>query len=176
MRSRTGATKIICFLGIVACCLLQLTAAVQGVSAAPKQVPGAKAGDCGACHGKDKVLPDSHPDTKAMDWKACKACHQGDKMALAGKMPGSHVHQLTGVNCVGCHGKTEKPEALEMDKCVACHGSTAKLAEKTAKVKPENPHTSPHYGTELDCNLCHRQHAKSENYCNQCHSFNFRVP
>ena len=151
MRSRTGATKIICFLGIVACCLLQLTAAVQGVSAAPKQVPGAKAG-------------------------GCKACHQGDKMALAGTMPGSHVHQLTGVNCVGCHGKTEKPEALEMDKCVACHGSTAKLAEKTAKVKPENPHTSPHYGTELDCNLCHRQHAKSENYCNQCHSFNFRVP
>ena len=109
MRSRTGATKIICFLGIVACCLLQLTAAVQGVSAAPKQVPGAKAGDCGACHGKDKVLPDSHPVTKAMDWKGCKACHQGDKMALAGKMPGSHVHQLTGVNCVGCHGKTEKP-------------------------------------------------------------------
>jgi cytochrome c oxidase cbb3-type subunit 3 len=39
---------------------------------------------------------------------------------------------------------------------------------------PPNPHTSPHYGTELDCNLCHRQHAKSENYCAQCHASDAR--
>ena len=156
--------------------LILLMVFTQAVSAAPKLLPKAKAGDCAACHGKEKVMPESHPDTKTMNWKGCLACHKEGKMSLVGKLPGSHVHQLSGVNCVSCHGKAKKPQALGMEKCVACHGSTAKLAEKTAKVKPENPHTSPHYGTELDCNLCHRQHAKSENYCNQCHNFNFRVP
>ena len=111
-----------------------------------------------------------------MNWQACKACHKEGKMALVGKLPGSHVHQLVGVNCVGCHGKAKKQEALAMEKCVSCHGATDKLAAKTAQVKPENPHTSPHYGTSLDCNLCHHQHAKSENYCSQCHNFNFKVP
>ena len=175
MHSRRKRRKILSVMAILACALFLLMAAVQGVLAAPKLLPKAKAGDWGACHGKDKVLPDNHPDTKTMNGKGCLACHKEGKMSLVGKMPGSHVHQLAGVNCASCHGKG-KPEAVAMDKCVACHGSTAKLAEKTAKVKPENPHTSPHYGTELDCNLCHHQHAKSENYCNQCHSFGFKVP
>ena len=148
----------------------------QAVSAAPKLLPKAKAGDCGACHGKEKVLPDKHPDTKAMNWAGCKACHNEGKMSLVGKLPGGHVHQLTGVTCTSCHGTAKAPEAIGMDKCVACHGPTEKLAEKTAKVKPENPHTSPHYGTTLDCNLCHHQHAKAENFCSQCHKFDFKVP
>ncbi|PKN76507.1 MAG: hypothetical protein CVU52_04495 [Deltaproteobacteria bacterium HGW-Deltaproteobacteria-10] len=111
-----------------------------------------------------------------MNREGCKACHTKDNLSLTGKLPGSHVHHLSDVNCVKCHGKTKKPEALTMEQCVACHGSTAKLAEKTKDVKPSNPHTSPHYGTELDCNLCHHQHAKSENYCAQCHKFNFKTP
>jgi hypothetical protein len=111
-----------------------------------------------------------------MDMKACRACHTRDNMSLTGKFPGSHTHMLSGVNCVACHGKTKQPEEVAMEKCVACHGSTAKLAEKTKDVKPTNPHTSPHYGTELDCNLCHKQHAKSENYCAQCHKFDYKVP
>ncbi len=162
--------------GVLAgCCLLALMLAVGVVSAAPKQVPGAKGGDCAACHGKDKVLPDSHPAVRDMQWKDCLACHAEGKMSLVGKMPGSHRHQLSGVSCAACHGKGT-PEPLAMEKCVSCHGSTAKLAEKTAQVKPSNPHTSPHYGTELDCNLCHKQHAKNENYCAQCHKFDFKVP
>lgn len=161
---------------VVFFCVLLVVAFTQVALAAPKLLPKARAGDCSACHGNEKVLPDSHPNTKTMNWQECKACHQAGKMDLVGKMPGSHVHHLAGVNCVSCHGKTKKPEALSMDNCEACHGSTDKLAEKTAKVKPENPHTSPHYGTTLDCNLCHHQHAKSDNYCNQCHSFNFTVP
>jgi hypothetical protein len=125
---------------------------------------------------KEKVLPEKHTATKDMNKDACKACHTKDAMNLTGKMPGSHSHQLAGVNCEKCHGKTGKPEALTMEQCVACHGSTEKLAEKTKDVKPTNPHTSPHYGTNLDCNLCHHQHAKSENYCSSCHKFDFKVP
>jgi len=149
----------------------------QAIWAAPKMEQAKfKGGDCAACHVKEKKLPEKHADTKAMTWTACKACHTKTNLNLIGKLPGSHVHHLAGVNCIKCHGKTKTPEALTMEQCVACHGSTAKLVEKTKDVKPTNPHTSPHYGTELDCNLCHRQHAKSENYCAQCHKFDFKVP
>jgi len=149
----------------------------QTLWAAPKTTQSnAKAGDCAACHDKTKVLPEKHVDTKKMNWETCKTCHTKDKHNLAGKLPGSHFHQLSEVSCIDCHGKTATPEALIMEQCVACHGSTSKLAEKTKDVHPTNPHTSPHYGTELDCNLCHRQHTKSEIYCTQCHKkFNFKV-
>jgi len=151
----------------------------QALWAAPKldiSKAGVKGGDCSACHVQKKMLPDKHADTKTMNWEACKACHNKDNLSLTSKLPNSHHHMLADVNCVKCHGKTKKPEALTMEQCVACHGSTAKLAEKTKDVKPTNPHTSPHYGTDLDCNLCHHQHAKSENYCAQCHKFDFKTP
>lgn len=153
-----------------------ILAFTEYLSAAPKVNPKAKAGDCAACHKKAQVLPASHPDTKTINWQGCKACHREAEISLIGKVPGSHIHQWSGVTCAGCHGKAKKKEALKMEKCVSCHGNTDRLAEKTAGVKPENPHTSPHYGTSLDCNLCHHQHAKSENYCFQCHNFNFKVP
>ncbi|PKN71086.1 MAG: flavodoxin [Deltaproteobacteria bacterium HGW-Deltaproteobacteria-12] len=114
-----------------------------------------------------------------MPYEGCLVCHipgEGNAGTLKAKIPGSHLHALKGVKCEQCHGKVKKPEPVEMSKCIACHGATAKLAEKTAKIKPHNPHTSPHYGTELDCNLCHHQHTKSENYCAQCHKFNYIVP
>jgi hypothetical protein len=148
----------------------------QALWATPKMKQAkAKGGDCAACHDKN-MLPEKHADTKAMNWEACKMCHNKANLSLTGKLPGSHHHQLADVNCVKCHGKTEMPEALSMEQCVACHGSTVKLAEMTKDVKPKNPHASPHYGTDLDCNLCHHQHAKSENYCNQCHKFDFKTP
>lgn len=87
------------------------------------------------------------------------------------------LHAGQGVQCVDCHGKVEKPEAVSMEKCLDCHGETTKLAETTAGVKPHNPHENRHYGTEADCNLCHHQHKKSENFCLPCHQrFAFAVP
>jgi len=134
-------------------------------------------GNCIACHKETRVLPETHPATVAMNGKDCQTCHQeGGKMSLRGKIPGSHRHQLTGLSCRSCHAAGQEMQAVGMEKCVTCHGDPATLAAKTAQVKPTNPHTSPHYGTDLDCNLCHHQHAKSENYCLQCHSFPFRVP
>ena len=52
-------------LAVVACSLLLLMGTIQGVLAASKLLPDAKAGDCAACHGKDKILPDSHPDNNS---------------------------------------------------------------------------------------------------------------
>ncbi len=161
------------FFMIIGFCL-GLALVFTSASAAPKVNSNARGGDCGSCHGKEKVLPDNHPDTKATDWQGCKTCHGGE-IILAGKLPGSHVHRLSGLSCSGCHPKGKRQEAMKSEKCLTCH-DTEKVGEKTAGVKPENPHKSPHYGSSLGCDMCHHQHAKSENYCAQCHRFEFRVP
>jgi hypothetical protein len=156
--------------------LLLIVGATATAAPAPKKLTTAKPGDCAACHGVEKVLPSDHKATKTMTYKDCLECHEkGGAMSLRTKVPASHLHQLSGVNCVKCHGKTKKPKEVEMKGCVACH-KTDTVAQATAKVKPQNPHESPHYGTSLDCNLCHHQHSKSENYCSQCHKFDFVVP
>jgi hypothetical protein len=156
--------------------LLLFISFVSGTLAAPKKVTTARAGDCKACHGSEMVLPGDHAGTNTMNYAGCVACHpKTGKGSLRTKMPSSHAHNLAGVTCEKCHGKGKKPKPLEMKQCITCH-DPGKLVEKTAKVKPENPHTSPHYGNSLDCNLCHHQHEKSENYCNQCHKFDFIVP
>jgi hypothetical protein len=145
------------------------------VSAAPKD---AHPSSCYSCHDKkDKILPDNHKPTEGMTLESCRECHrQGGKSArLAGKLPLVHAHQLSGVTCVKCHGESKKKEAVETEVCESCH-DPVKLAQKTARVKPENPHTSPHYGTALNCTYCHHQHEPSENFCTQCHSFDFKVP
>jgi cytochrome c553 len=142
-----------------------------------KKATGAKAGDCAVCHGTQRVLPPGHEATAAMDGAACTTCHtKKGKESLRAKMPLGHLHSLAGVSCQKCHGIAQPPEAVKMKGCTTCHGDPEKLAEKTKEVKPENPHTSPHYGTELDCNVCHHQHEKSENFCSQCHSFTYTVP
>ena len=62
------------------------------------------------------------------------------------------LHAGQDVKCADCHGDGNKREAVTMVKCLECH-DTAELAEKTANVKPTNPHKNRHYNTEADCNL-----------------------
>ncbi|HOV90350.1 MAG TPA: cytochrome c3 family protein [Syntrophorhabdaceae bacterium] len=156
--------------------LLFILGIVTIIMAAPQRRVDAKPGNCMECHGSEKVLSTGHPETTNMNLKECLSCHtEKGKESLRGKITGSHTHGLAGITCDGCHGKKDKYEALEFDRCLKCH-DVDRLVEKTSKIKPTNPHTSPHYGKDLDCNLCHRQHARSENYCNQCHDFKFIVP
>jgi uncharacterized CHY-type Zn-finger protein len=159
--------------------LVLMFSATSGGSllAAPKKLATAKAGDCAACHGADKVLPDGHAPTAAMNGETCLGCHQkGSPLALYTKMPLSHFHQLKGVTCQVCHADLKAPQALSTEQCLACHGSFEKVAARTANVKPHNPHSSPHGNPYTACDLCHHQHAKSENFCAQCHAFKFVVP
>ncbi|GFO66665.1 hypothetical protein GMLC_02440 [Geomonas limicola] len=87
------------------------------------------------------------------------------------------VHAGAGIACAMCHVDAQHPQPVPMEKCLSCHGETRKLAEKTANVKPRNPHENRHYGTEADCNICHHQHKKSQNFCLPCHErFDFVVP
>ncbi len=149
---------------------------VTVIMAAPQRIGNAKPGNCKECHGAEKVLPNGHTDTNSMVFKDCLICHPLDKKgSLRTKITGSHIHNLAGVTCDGCHDKKDKQESVEFERCLMCH-EIDRIVAKTSKIKPTNPHTSPHYGKDLDCNLCHHQHAKSENYCNQCHDFKFVVP
>lgn len=144
--------------------------------AAPKRLATAKPDNCVACHGKEQVLPAGHPKTAKMTFANCQECHPKDGPAsLSGKLPLSHKHHLSGANCVQCHGKSKKKEPVAAEVCHTCH-EPEQLARKTSGIKPQNPHTSKHYGTSLDCNNCHHQHEKSEDFCIQCHSFNFKLP
>jgi hypothetical protein len=85
-------------------------------------------------------------------------------------------HKAAGTSCADCHGKTKKPALVEADKCLTCHGPADALVKKTAVVKPENPHASPHWGTQIECSVCHRQHEKTVDWCAHCHNYGFKVP
>jgi len=137
--------------------------------------PAVKAGDCRGCHGQDQVLPADHPETKGQSLSDCRNCHKKPESSLKGKMSLSHTHNLAGVACADCHGPGEPSAPVVKDQCLACHGSGPEVAGLTAEQKP-NPHDSPHYGPDQDCDLCHHLHQKSENLCNQCHEFNLVVP
>ncbi len=158
-----------------------LVACAQALAAAPTRDPSALPQDCAACHkGEGRyggAMPQKHKAVAGKKLADCLECHEKKTPdSLVTRLPGSHLHQLSGVSCVDCHGKEGKPAPVEAAQCLSCHGSGDKVAALTAKVKPQNPHRSVHYGTELDCNLCHHQHAKSENYCAECHRFDFKVP
>jgi hypothetical protein len=142
----------------------------------PKLMPNAKPNDCTACHGRTNPLPAGHIAVANKKLSDCAGCHgKGGATALTGKLTLSHTHQLSGVTCRSCHDNVRKPEPAKSAKCLTCHTGDA-IFTATAQVKPRNPHGSPHYGKESDCNLCHHQHERSENFCSQCHAFDFKVP
>jgi len=86
------------------------------------------------------------------------------------------LHKDKGVGCEGCHGAEATKTFVPAERCLTCHGGRSDLVKKTAAVKPENPHDSPHWGSRMECNVCHRQHEKTVNWCLHCHAFNFKVP
>lgn len=89
---------------------------------------------------------------------------------------GADRHGAKRVPCSACHGEGSEQRATPTIKqCSTCH-AVAPLVAKTAALKPHNPHTSPHYGAELECTNCHVQHGPTEDFCAQCHSFGFKVP
>ena len=86
------------------------------------------------------------------------------------------LHKDKGISCDGCHGSEATRTFVSAERCLSCHGGRSALVKKTAAVKPENPHDSPHWGSRMECNVCHRQHEKTVDWCSHCHAFNFKVP
>jgi cytochrome b subunit of formate dehydrogenase len=162
---------------VTSCILALLLFTVAGAAeSSPKRLVDAKPGDCMACHaGAEPVLPEGHPATGDMTMQTCTACHGKDAVPLKSKMPTGHTHMLSGISCRVCHGDGEPSAEVEMKTCTNCH-DTKTLAEVPAKGPSlPNPHNS-HYGTDLDCSLCHFQHKKSGNMCLDCHSFDNVTP
>jgi len=180
MRKNKGKVFLQRFFGFMAV-LAVLLISVQSISHAQEDSPKAERnkaaamGDCEACHG-EKMVPDGHVSTKGLTLKDCGTCHSGQITELKHSMPSDHVHQLSKVSCADCHGDADPPEWVGTDACLKCH-DIEEVAKRSDKGEDEeNPHNSPHYGTDLDCDLCHHQHEKSESYCAQCHDFDFVVP
>ncbi|MBN2126560.1 MAG: cytochrome c3 family protein [Deltaproteobacteria bacterium] len=158
--------------------LFLVLAHAAGWSGQTEGVPrreGVEPGNCAGCHGTGQVLPADHGDIRGMGSAECAECHTEGATSLRTRIPLGHIHQLNGVSCRDCHGDLKTLGPVATQGCLACHESAEKMAEATAKLDP-NPHTSPHYGTTLDCDLCHKQHRKSENFCSQCHEWKLRVP
>ena len=59
---------------------------------------------------------------------------------------GADRHVARGVQCQQCHGANNEVKDPDKTQCIVCHDPNA-VAAKTANVKPQNPHVSPHYGT-----------------------------
>ena len=89
---------------------------------------------------------------------------------------GADRHVAMGLTCEVCHGPDKNNlKTPDINTCTQCH-NTKDLVEKTKNVKPTNPHVSPHYQDQLECTNCHLMHSETENFCDQCHQFGFKVP
>ena len=146
----------------------------NGVSADRKVVTDGP-GDCRQCHQNESILGADHVSTQSMRMDGCLECHEKEEMSLDGKISGSHLHLLRGVFCSDCHGEKKIYGLVGTDRCLKCHINGQKVAALTDTLDP-NPHDSIHYGQDLDCDLCHHIHKKSEIFCNQCHDFTNITP
>lgn len=132
------------------------------------------------------------------DPESCAKCHMIKPYVETWKDSDflAHKHQKAGVGCLECHevtlqkqkehlAKSKKKTQTPLEEreygsevCFRCHGSYKDLAERTKDFKDrglgKNPHKS-HYG-EIDCNMCHKAHRDSVDYCSQCHQPGIKKP
>ena len=129
--------------------------------------------DCSVCHVMDTYfdsLQDTHllAYTHAQEGLACLDCHEVEAVEQA------HEGAVAGIPM--------KQRKFEMEFCLDCHlpnehTSYAEIIERTEGLEEEigaNPHDS-HFG-EMECRVCHKIHRESEDYCAQCHSWEWEVP
>ena len=163
---------------LVGACVL----AVAGPAALSQAAGGAKATlkgdvpltDCSGCHGSTSVLPAGHVSPAEEKHADCSRCHKDEKTGLRSRWPLSHTHMANDIACDECHDK--KPfKAVPTARCRECHGGPEEMAALTKSME-HNPHESPHYGNDMDCDMCHHLHAASENMCNNCHDLRIPTP
>lgn len=71
------------------------------------------------------------------------------------------------LKCEQCH-KNQINGQFSANNCIVCHGTGEELSEKM-KGQFLNPHNSPHWGTTVECTVCHREHQASRLICANCH-------
>jgi len=175
-RTRPVMLVLMCMLAVLSQGLIHEDVYADEPADKPQRLMDVQSGDCAACHGARQILPEGHLVTTGLTLGECEMCHQGEKTSITKKMPLSHTHQLSGTACIDCHGDNDPPQPVEKDQCITCHDEQG-LIRRTEYLREieANPHDSPHYGTDLDCNMCHYEHSESELFCSQCHDFDFVV-
>ena len=83
---------------------------------------------------------------------------------------------MTG--CVACHGTNEvKASKIPDDEysinkaCQGCHGSYDNLPKKDSAIDPHHAHLG-----NVNCTVCHSAHTQPKLVCNDCHSFDMKMP
>ncbi len=147
--------------------------------------------DCEACHTE---TPPWSPEAD------CSICHSLDSYTYEESLQNpdllAYAHAQEGLTCLDCHEQTEleevhvgaapgakvRPLKVKSEFCFGCHvenehTSYDQVIELTADLEEEvgaNPHDS-HYG-QIECRTCHKNHRESEDYCSECHQFEWQVP
>ena len=100
--------------------------------------------------------------------------------AAAGAEDLASFHNKLG-GCQTCHGASSVTAADVPDdeidingKCMTCHGDYKKLADKSKRFDPHNSHLSDR--SPINCTVCHAGHAQPKLICNDCHSFDMKMP
>ncbi|MEG1833780.1 MAG: cytochrome c3 family protein [Burkholderiaceae bacterium] len=156
----------------LACCMVLV---LPLLGQAQQRNVKAAADDCKSCHAGKSMLPAAHPATRGMVLKDCRDCHGAAAKPLAGTMPLAHTHALASVKCAACHGQ-EKPRkgvAPTPEACAVCHANSEQLANR---INLTNAKVHGSHMGDLACDLCHKAHAASENFCFQCHDWKYVVP
>lgn len=79
-------------------------------------------------------------------------------------------HKTAGIECAQCH-KDKPSEPVPIAACAGCHVDLAK-SPVTKENKP-NPHNA--HIPFPDCSSCHHAHKASENQCDTCHNFGYKI-
>lgn len=86
------------------------------------------------------------------------------------------IHQ-NGVSCELCHDGQNPTTPPGDANCIRCHGAMQDMAKITQKDAEKNdlpnPHDSKHYGQDVPCTACHKEHKKSELLCATCHKYTY---
>lgn len=72
------------------------------------------------------------------------------------------------LECVACHNVKNPANRPENAACLACHGDMEALVKLTETDKL-NPHDSKHWGADIPCAACHKEHRPSRSLCGSCH-------
>lgn len=132
---------------------------------------------CDTCHEETDLLPEAHLPTAGMSMLGCRICHGAEEVEpLDDHIFQSHTHFFAEVTCADCHEDPEDPYEPEIETCTKCHGPISALAAATADIGHANPHDSPHGAPYQECVLCHYQHEPPDNFCANCHEFDFTMP
>lgn len=84
-------------------------------------------------------------------------------------------HSKNQGGCTACHitpGKVSDDSETHINQqCKSCHGGYEELKDAKLEIDPHNSHLG-----DINCTSCHKGHEQSKVYCNECHSFDLKIP